>query len=110
MQPAAWVKRRRTVRASRCTGQVGVNGQFVAASPAQNRFFLEAVFWPNLLFTAASRFMAFKAGEIFLAAIKLDGNPVNSRMVMGTSCFGIYSNAFYSLTMGHGNSSFLKWE
>jgi len=38
---------------------------------------MEAVLWPNLVFSASDRSMAFKARKIFLAAKELDGDAVD---------------------------------
>lgn len=80
----------------------------MSASPAQHRFFMETVLWPNLLLSAADSFMAFEAWKIFLAAKEFDGDAVDGGMVMGATCFSVHLNAFYSMMVGHIKSSFLK--
>jgi len=53
------------------------------------------------MLAAAFRLVAFKAGKVFLAAKKLNGDPVDWRMVMCTTCFSIDFNALNDLMMSH---------
>lgn len=109
MEAAAGIERGGTSRARRGAIEIVTDGQFVAACPAQNRFFVELLFRPDGCIVAAGCLMAFIARKIVSAAMEADGDPVNFRMVMPAAGFMVDIETDNGRALTHRQTLLTNW-
>jgi len=99
MQAAAGVELSAAGRTNGMAGEVVTHRQFITARPAQDSSFSKPGTRPDSRFPASEFLMAFVTWKILAAAIELDGNPVNFRMVMKAARFTVHLDASHFLSV-----------